>query len=175
MHEKIVKINLITVNIRAIVCFIISIIALTALFVVFWGKESIVIFPNPPFSASLFVLLGVLLHELIHWSLAAIFNKDGVKGVKLGILWKKLTPYCHCKNKLFIWQYIIVLLMPFLLLGLIPIIYGFTVGFYFAILYGALFSVAATADIFIAIKLMKEKMGNEVQDLEKDCGCIVYY
>lgn len=45
----------------------------------------------------LFFMVGIVLHELIHGLTWARYTSHGFKSIKFGVLWKMLTPYCHCK------------------------------------------------------------------------------
>lgn len=74
------------------------------------------------------VLFGVIVHELIHGITWAIFAKDGFKSIKFGVLWKMITPYCHCKEVLTVRQYSIGGIMPAIILGIIPAIIGIAIG-----------------------------------------------
>jgi hypothetical protein len=55
----------------------------------------------------LIALTGIILHELIHGITWAKYTKDGFKSIRFGVLWKFLTPYCHCKEPLLVKHYII--------------------------------------------------------------------
>ena len=68
----------------------------------------------------LVLLLGIIVHEFIHGVFFSIFASKGFKSIKFGILWKMLTPYCHCREPLKIKQYIIALLAPLIILGIAP-------------------------------------------------------
>ena len=46
------------------------------------------------------LISGIIIHELIHGVFFAFFAKNGFRSIKFGILWKMLTPYCHCKEPL---------------------------------------------------------------------------
>lgn len=46
------------------------------------------------------LIIGIVFHELIHGIVWARYAKNGFKSNKFGILWKMMTPYCHCKESL---------------------------------------------------------------------------
>ena len=52
------------------------------------------------FFTILIILIGVVLHELLHGITWAMFNDKGFKSIKFGIIWKMLTPYCHSEEPL---------------------------------------------------------------------------
>jgi hypothetical protein len=42
-------------------------------------------------------LLGVAIHEIIHYLTAIWYGRVSISNAKLGIKWKTLTPYFHCE------------------------------------------------------------------------------
>jgi len=58
------------------------------------------------------IIIGVVLHELIHGIVFASFAKQGFKSIKFGIIWKMLTPYAHCKEPLRVRPYMLGVVMP---------------------------------------------------------------
>ena len=119
-------------------------------------------------------LLGVVLHELIHGFFAMKYSKNGIKSIKLGISWKMLTPYCHCKEPLTIRNYRIVLIAPLIILGIVPAIIGLIWGNNDIYVFGLIFTLAAGGDIIILWKLRKEKEENLAYDSPDKCGCEVF-
>ena len=79
----------------------------------------------------LLALFSIFIHELIHAIFFAAFSENGWCDVKIGILWRKLTPYAHCRKPLLVFQYRIALLMPGIILGLVPMIAGMVFGKFF--------------------------------------------
>ena len=79
------------------------------------------------FSSTFFIflilILGIVVHELIHGITWTMFAKNGHKSIKYGVLWKMVTPYCHCKEPLLVKHYIIGAITPAIILGLLPAIY----------------------------------------------------
>ncbi|MDF9800412.1 hypothetical protein OKW21_005675 [Catalinimonas alkaloidigena] len=120
------------------------------------------------------ILLGVLLHELIHAITWKQLAGLGWKEMKLGLQWRTLTPYAHAKKPMQITPYRWGALMPALLLGFLP--YGISLftgnGWLFA--YGMLFIVAAAGDFWILAVLRKVPKGSWVADHPENAGCIVY-
>ncbi len=117
---------------------------------------------------------GIILHELIHGLAWLGFTKKGLKSIKFGIMWKMLTPYCHCKEPLLIKHYIFGAIMPALILGLIPAIYSIAVGSVGWLLFGMIFTMAAGGDFLVINLLRKESMNSFVQDHPSEAGCYIY-
>jgi hypothetical protein len=120
------------------------------------------------------VLMGLVIHELIHGIIWAIFAKSGFKAIKFGIFWKTITPYCHCKKPLMVYEYILGAIMPAIVLGIIPAILAIVVGNIKILSFGAFFTMAAAGDFLIIHQLRNEKKGDMVLDHPSEAGCYVY-
>ncbi len=118
--------------------------------------------------------LGIILHELIHGVTWAKFAKGGFKSIKFGVLWKMLTPYCHCKEALTVKQYIIGAIAPAIILGIIPSIIAIMIGSFEFLIFGIFFTMAAGGDFLIINLIRKEKSSDLVQDHPSEAGCFIY-
>ena len=125
-------------------------------------------------SPLIILLLGIVAHELIHGIFFALYASKGIKSIKFGILWKMLTPYCHCKEPLKIKQYIIALLAPLLILGIIPSIIGLAIGNGLLLIFGIFFSSAAAGDLMIYFLIRKENPEDYVQDHPSEAGYYIF-
>lgn len=127
--------------------------------------------------SSLWVLLvmfaGIILHELIHGITFLVFCKKGIRSIQFGIMWKFLTPYCHCKEPLKVRHYIIGALMPAVILGFIPACMGIITGKIVPLLIGIFFSLAAGGDFLIVWLLRKQPPDSLVLDHESKVGCYI--
>lgn len=126
------------------------------------------------FSIFLIVILGIVVHELIHGITWARFAKNGHKSIKYGVLWKMLTPYCHCKEPLLVKHYIIGAIMPAIILGFLPAIYSILTGNIGFLIFGIFFTMAALGDFMIIYLLRKENRNSFVLDHPSEAGCFVY-
>jgi hypothetical protein len=120
------------------------------------------------------MLLGVILHELIHGITWARFTKEGFKSIKFGVLWKVMTPYCHCNEPLLLKHYIIGGAMPAIILGIVPALVGMVTGHLAAFTLGLFFTIAAAGDFMIINMLRKEDRHDFVQDHPSKIGCYIY-
>lgn len=119
-------------------------------------------------------LLGIIIHELIHGITWAFFARKGFKSIKFGVLWKLMTPYCHCKEPLLLKHYILGAIMPAIILGFLPAIYSILTGNIGLLIFAIFFTIAAVGD-FLVIKLIrKEKRDSLVQDHPSEAGCYIY-
>ena len=120
------------------------------------------------------LILGIVLHELIHGIIWAKFAKEGFKSIKFGVLWEMLTPYCHCKEALNVRQYIIGAIAPAIILGIIPSIIAIITGNLGLLIFGMLFTMAAGGDFLIINLIRKESSSDLVQDHPSEAGCFIY-
>jgi len=120
------------------------------------------------------IIFGLILHELIHGITWAIFAKNGFKSIKFGILWKMLTPYCHCKEPLKIKHYIFGAITPAVILGFLPSILAVILGNFELLLFGILFIMSAGGDFLVINLLWKENSEDIVQDHPSEAGCFIY-
>lgn len=120
------------------------------------------------------IILGIIVHELIHGIFFAIYASKGFKSIKFGILWKMITPYCHCKEPLKIKNYIVALLAPFILLGIIPAMISLVIGKIALLAFGIFFSSAAAGDLLIYNLIKKENPEDYVQDHPSEAGYYIF-
>ena len=120
------------------------------------------------------LILGIIVHELIHGITWARFTKDGFKSIKFGILWKMLTPYCHCTESLKVSQYIIGAITPAIILGFVPSIIAIFIGNLGLLIFGVFFTMAASGDFLIINLIRKENKNDLVQDHPSEAGCFIY-
>jgi hypothetical protein len=120
------------------------------------------------------LVLGIVLHELIHGLTWSIFTRNGFRSVKFGILKEMLTPYCHCKEPLKVKHYILGALMPAVVLGAIPAIAAILVGSVGLLAFGIFFTMAACGDFLIVNLLRKESRNSLVLDHPSEAGCYIF-
>lgn len=136
------------------------------------GLKNATLFNND-WEIVLFVLvfiLSIFVHEFLHAITFAFFAKKGWKSVKIGVLWNKATPYAHCTEPLKRNEYALAVILPFIVLGLAPIIWSFIQSNLLYLIYGIIMSTAAGGDILIMILLFQVSKNVNVQDHEKECG-----
>ena len=126
------------------------------------------------FAPLIAVIGGIIVHEMIHGIFFAMYAQKGFSAVKFGILWKMLTPYCHCKEPLKIKHYIIALLAPLVLLGIIPGIISLVTGNLMLLVFGIIFSAAAAGDLMIYQLIKKENPEDYVQDHPTEAGYTIF-
>lgn len=67
-------------------------------------------------------------YELIRAFFFLLFAKKGFRSVSLKVKGRWLSAHCSCSEYLYVWQYVIVSLMPVIVLGLLPLCYSLFSG-----------------------------------------------
>ena len=174
---KDISISALKANLYAIPIIAISIICLVVPFVLIWDwqtftKGFLTIFLTLPYFIIAFVL-GAFLHEVLHALGFLIFGKLKLSQVKIGIIWKYITPYAHCKIPLKAFIYRIALLLPAVLLGIVPSLTAIIIGKSWLLIYGILFTVLAGGDLLVFWLIRKVKSKESVKDHPERCGCYI--
>ena len=120
------------------------------------------------------LILGAVIHELIHGLTWSLFARTGFKSIRFGIIWKAMTPYCHCSEPLRVREYVIGGAMPGIILGILPLVFGIGTGNFFVFTFGLLFAMAAGGDLLIINMLRKESGHSFVQDHPSKIGCFIF-
>lgn len=115
----------------------------------------------------------MLAHELIHGLCFMLFAKEAFKSVKIGFMWKHLTPYAHCKEPLNKIHYKISLLMPGIVLGAFPIFIGLFFNSFSFLVYGLFLTLAAGGDIIIFILTFNIPVNKRLLDHPSECGFFI--
>lgn len=102
------------------------------------------------------LVVGILLHELIHALFFVIFSREGRKSIKIGVQKDFLMPYCHCKEPLPTNRYIVALVAPCLILGIIPYVIGVFNLNLFLLGFGFIFTVLSIGDLLILYYILKD-------------------
>lgn len=119
------------------------------------------------------LILGTIIHELIHGITWAIYASKGWRSIKFGMKWTLLTPYCHCKEPLKKSHYLLGAIMPLILMGIIPGLTGIATGNPYLLLFGIFFTWAAAGDILGAWMLRKVEQTEWVADHPDKLGFVV--
>ncbi|HKY53064.1 MAG TPA: DUF3267 domain-containing protein [Anaerolineales bacterium] len=157
-----------------IVSFIIIPVAILqfVIFTVLHGLEQTAITWSLTFLIVL-VLLGVIIHELIHGFSWVIFGRKPFSAIKFGFQWKTLTPYAHLKEPVEVNAYRIGAFMPGFILGFLTYIFSLLPGdgnlFWFSLIHTA----GAGGDWLILWLIRNVKSGTLVEDHPTNAGCYV--
>jgi hypothetical protein len=171
-YSKRINIPVTYANIAALLLLVIAIILFGVPFYFMWNPSLDIhglIFRSFPL-----LIFGIIAHELIHGLLFALYAEKGLKSVRFGIVWKMLTPYCHCKEAVKVKFYIIVALFPAIILGLIPIVISFFNGSIYWLFFGVFNISISAGDLIVVWLLRKENPNDYVQYLSTGNGHYIF-
>ncbi len=172
-----VTISIVKANVFAIVLMVVSAIAFLPPFFMIWKDRKTVSELFGGFGnwsiVPILMIAGILVHELIHGLTWACFARNGWKSISFGVIWKLLTPYCHCNEPMRIPGYMMGAMMPCIVLGIIPAIASLFVGSLPLLVWGVFFVAAAAGDIWMTWLLTKENRNSFVLDHLSEAGFYV--
>ncbi|MBP3869480.1 MAG: DUF3267 domain-containing protein [Faecalicoccus sp.] len=148
---------------------IFAIILLIPLFIIGIGafvlcNKDAVSFSQSPLEFIIFVLsfvAAIFVHEGIHGLTWSFFTPHGFKDIEFGFMKQYLTPYCTCKAPLQKSQYILGAIMPFLVLGVLPMIIGVVRNSWLTLFFGIIMADSAAGDLMIIYNLLRYKTSAE--------------
>lgn len=103
------------------------------------------------------MLVGIVVHELIHGLTWSFFTKDGWKSIEFGVIWQYLTPYCTCSEPMKKVPMLLAAIMPTLVLGILPAIVGIILGQALFLLFGVVMIAGGGGDMLIILNILKYK------------------
>jgi hypothetical protein len=119
------------------------------------------------------VLLGIVIHELIHGIAWVIFGHKPFSAIKFGFLWKTVTPYAHLKEPVEVNAYRLGAFLPGFILGILTYVLSLGLGngdlFWFSLVHTS----AAGGDWLILWLIRSVKAGMLVEDHPSNAGCYV--
>lgn len=169
-----VAIDIVKANVFAVVIMVVSTIVLLVPFFMIWSERK-------PFSEMfgglgdwgtmlILMFVGIVVHELIHGMTWACYAKSGWRSISFGVMWKLLTPYCHCDEPMRIPGYMMGAMMPCIVLGVLPAIVALFIGSLPLLAWGIFFIAAAAGDIWMTWLLTKEDPKSLVLDHPSEAG-----
>lgn len=120
-------------------------------------------FSYNPLISIVILLLMIVAHELIHGLCWSFFTPHHFKDIEFGIMKPSMSPYCTCLVPLQKNHYIFGTVMPFIVLGIIPMIAGIVFGKPEALFIGVIMAASAAGDIMIIKNILGYKSNaNEI-------------
>ncbi len=129
----------------------------------------------PVFVIGTFALTVV--HELVHGFFWGLFAEHHFHDIAFGIIPQYGAAYCTCKTPLRKDQYIVGGIMPLILVGLLPLIYGIAAGSLLITLVSSIMTLGAGGDILIIQALLRFKTDARevlIYDHPTEGGSIVF-
>jgi hypothetical protein len=119
------------------------------------------------------VMVGVVVHELIHGITWMLFGHKPFAAIKFGFQWKTLTPYAHLKEPVEVNIYRVGAFMPGFVLGILVYIFGILLGDGNLLWFSLAHTSAAGGDWLILWLIRNVKAGTQVEDHPTNAGCYV--
>jgi hypothetical protein len=122
----------------------------------------------------LLIIAGFIVHEFIHAFFYAPYAKNGFKSVKIGVVLKKGYAYCDCREIMRSNKFIVGLVMPMIILGIIPSVVSMFIGNMTLLIFGILFTGAGAGDVLILAKIFKDRKRTWFENLPSISKWYVY-
>ena len=167
--EKTEAIPIRKANLLALFIFIISAVIILSICNLMWGGIGLIISMRTIIVLIAFVI-SIPIHELLHAFILSLFCKNRFKSVTFGIIKGTITPYTTCKEPLPIAQYLLAVIFPIIVLGIIPAIIGVSIRNIHVIWFALLSICAASGDLIIGNKLMQGDPKGLFLDHPTECG-----
>ncbi|MFO7896720.1 MAG: DUF3267 domain-containing protein [Candidatus Cloacimonadales bacterium] len=119
----------------------------------------------------LILILGSVLHEFLHALGFLLLGRIKLSDLKLGIIWRYLTPYAHCKIAVSARVYRFALLLPYLLLGILPVMLSYLFSLVWLNIYGTIFCLLAGGDLLVFWLIRRVQSEEKLLDHPNLCGC----
>jgi hypothetical protein len=171
-NKRDLSISMVRANVVVMFITIPVVILQFAIFILLHGMENL----EPTWNSVVLivaVLLGVVIHELIHGISWVIFGHKPFSAIKFGFQWKTLTPYAHLKESVEVNAYRLGAFLPGFILGILTYILSLAFGngnlFWFSLMHTS----AAGGDWLILWLIRKVQAGMQVEDHPTNAGCYV--
>lgn len=113
----------------------------------------------------LYIVLNIL-HELIHGLTWQFFAKNGFRSITFGMIRRTLNPYCSCTELLSRSHFLIGLMMPWFILGIIPCIAALIFRSGYLLLFGVLMALSTGGDLLTAQMILTQKNSDKLLYLD---------
>ena len=144
------------------------------LFDVIWkNKAPVVTVDIPTWVKYTIFILAIFVHELIHGAVFAYYAPRGFRSVRFGFSKSMGSPYCHCTDPIKVKYYRRAGIAPFLILGMIPLIFAFFTGVNWIKIFGLLYCIGGFGDLLVWIKLLDFNSNQVVRDHPQRMGFII--
>ncbi|PAF23168.1 hypothetical protein CHH49_01005 [Terribacillus saccharophilus] len=122
----------------------------------------------------LLMLIGIVLHELLHGIGFIVFGRVRYSQVKYGFSWKDGAAYAHCMEPIKVSAYRVSLLLPVIVTGLLPLLISYIVGNGVLLAVSVILTAGGIGDWLIFRSLRKYKASQFVKDHPTKVGYFIY-
>ena len=126
------------------------------------------------FLGFLIITLSLLFHEFLHGLIWKCASPKGSQNVRLKYETKYFIPYYQCLKPIRIKYYLMGLISPSLVLGLLPLIFSLLTNNVLLFFFGILNISNSIVDFMLIYLIYCEKWTNFVKDHPDENGCIIY-
>lgn len=109
-------------------------------------------------------LVGLVCHEGLHALSAIVFAGKKKEDIAFGANFKQMMLYCHVKSPIKNWQYQVLLLVPIIVTGIIPLIISVLFGNIFLVVAFSLLVSGGAGDIIMFSSLTKHDKNQLILD-----------
>lgn len=120
-----------------------------------------------------FLLLAIPTHEALHALGFMKFGHAKLTDLHFGVSWKRLFAWCHCPLAVPARGYLLTLLLPLLILGLIPMAVGILFNSPMCVFVGGVMVAASAGDIAVSFLVLRLGRDELVMDSLNDVGFTV--
>ena len=144
------------------------------LFHFIWGKQvPFISLTIPLWIKVLSIVLAIFVHELIHGIVFALYAPHRFRSVTYGFNASIGAFYCHCKEPIRVKHYRRAGIAPLIILGLIPLVFGFISGISWFKTFGMLLTIGGFGDLLVYLKLLKFEKNRFLLDHPDKLGFIL--
>lgn len=119
------------------------------------------------------ILIGAVIHELIHGLTAMRYSEKGWKSIKFGIMWKYLMPYCHYSEPLTVKQYRKVALMPSIVAFVVMFV-SIAFGLATLLVIASILFIGGIGDFMVCYKIRNERASTLIYDYPDKVGGAIF-
>lgn len=127
----------------------------------------------PLWAKAVSLVVAIIVHELIHGMIFALYAPRGFRSVTFGFNAKIGAFYCHCKEPILVKHYKRAGIAPLIILGIIPLAFGFITGTGWFKTFGLLLTIGGFGDLLIYLKLLKFDKNRLILDHPDKLGFIL--
>jgi len=159
------KFNPVNEQLFSVLVLVIAVIVFGAPFLLIWFDSWQILFDNLGAGLenrilnigiiTVVFILGVIVHKLLHGIFYAIFTKHGFKATKFGV--GKGYAYCETREIMRTKHFIVGLMVPMIILGIIPSIVSIFTGNVNLLAFGIVFTAAGAGDTLILTRIFRDR------------------
>ncbi|VVM33698.1 DUF3267 domain-containing protein [Terribacillus sp. AE2B 122] len=122
----------------------------------------------------LLIIIGIILHELLHGIGFIVIGKVKSSQIKYGFSWKDGAAYAHCMVPIKVRAYRVALLLPVFLTGLLPLLISYIIGNGVLLTASVILTAGGIGDWLIFRSLTKYEASQFVKDHPTKVGYFIY-